>query len=106
MLLNVLYAYLPVLLLGYIVLLMFLSFVFVVAKFITPQFKDFKVGRLKLTLGFYFSTFIFIYLILPFLLLNISDRLFQIWQIGVAVLSPILGAIAGYYFTKQSNVSP
>jgi hypothetical protein len=102
---NVLYEYLPVVLLGYIILLMFLSLVFVVAKFITPQFKDFKVGRLKLTLGFYFSTFIFIYLILPFVLLHVSDRLFQIWQIGVAVLSPILGAIANYYFTK-SNVSP
>jgi hypothetical protein len=103
--LNLFYSYLPIVALGYVVLLMFLSLVWVVARFITPLFKDLKVGRLKFTLGFYFSTFIFMYLVLPFVLINISDRLFQIWQIGNAVLSPVLGAITGYYFSKQSPTS-
>jgi hypothetical protein len=101
MFLNILQDYLPVLVLVFLAFLMFLSLVFGVAKFITPLFKDLKVGRLKFTLGFYFSTFIFIYLVLPFVLANVSDRLFQMWQIGIAVLSPILGSIATYYFSNK-----
>jgi hypothetical protein len=100
---NIFWEYLPLMGLIYVCALMLLSLVYLIAKFLLPVFDKMKVGKVKLTLGFYFTTLCFLYMCAPYLV-NQTDRQYNSWQIGIPIVSSIIGYIMAYHYgTKQQE---
>lgn len=82
---------------------MVLATFYIIAKYAMPVFAKVKLGNLKFTLGFYFISFWFLYMCLPFII-NISEKVLGIYNNNAQAIAQFAGMVLMFYFgAKQSS---
>lgn len=78
---------------------------YIIARYALPTFVNLKIGKLRGTLGFYFISFWFVYMCIPFLF-SFSDKLLGVYNNNAQGISQFVGIVLMFYFgSKQQTPS-